>query len=56
MIVRRFVNNVIVHGELPHTKVCNKQVVDIIKEVNIKIKQAGKKKEIFSAQNTTKSA
>jgi len=43
MTIRRFVNNEIVSGELPYVKVNNKQVMSIIREVNMKMKENERK-------------
>ena len=43
MTIRRFVNNEIVSGELPYVKVNNKQVMSIIRKVNMKIRENEKR-------------
>ena len=43
MTIRRFVNNILISGELPYMKVNNEQVVCIIKEINMKIIEERKK-------------
>ena len=39
MTVRRFINGEMVNGEIPCLKISNQQVMNIIREINMKIKE-----------------